>query len=403
MNYLMKLFYICQAQPRLSQANLRNVLYCSPDIKIKVSLKKHRLSGLSWSYSGMSINSLNHILFGNKKIGYRVAIWNCRRGLLESDGSQSGKLDDIKQYIEKHQLHIMGIIEADLHGTLSRIKRKNPLTTEEIHKKLHIEGYNIILPQSWFVHGQARVILYVLDNVHVSEKKLSNMSSDLSSISIELGLKKEKKSCFNIFYREFTGGVSGLSDFAAQKDRLCRQIEHWRTLFLGGKDVVILGDSNLCSHQWDLETYANRDLALMVQDFLLEQASHQIVKESTRMEIVRGALNTSCLDHCYTDVREKIYGPNVEAVGNSDHMAVRILKYCRIPVIKPQAVKLRSYKYFSIERFLTDIYNSGINVDVCSQTDLEKAAEIFEFEFKSILDYHAPIRTIQLRKITVLI
>ena len=115
-------------------------------------------STASWSYPGQSINSLMHALFGNKKIGYRVAAWNCRRGLLNSDGSQSHKMTDIKLYLKKHQLHMFGIIESDLHGPKSRIKRKNPLSTKDVHEKLHVDGYFILLPQSWYDHDQPRVI-----------------------------------------------------------------------------------------------------------------------------------------------------------------------------------------------------------------------------------------------------
>ena len=230
------------------------------------------------------------------------------------------------------------------------------------------------------------------------QRNLSVENSDLQSISIEIGLKREKKTCFNMFYREFTGGVSGFSNLAAQKDRLHRQIEHWKLLYANNKDVVILGDCNLCADQWHTDSYFNKELALMVQDFLLEYASQQIVKEPTRIEMVRRVLTKSCIDHCYTDVPEKIHGPFLDAVGNSDHMSVRILKFCRAPVIRPQAVKMRSYKAFDIGGFLTDIYLSDINANVCSLNDIEKASEAFQSEFKSILDYYAPIRTMQLRK-----
>ena len=167
---------------------------------------------------------------------------------------------------------------------------------------------------------------------------------------------------------------------------------------MSGKDVVILGDSNLCADKWNHESYFNKELATMVQDFLLQQASQQIVKEPTRLELVRGNLLKSCIDHCYTDVREKINGPFVDAVGDSDHLSVRILKYCRTPVIRPQAIKIRVYKNFSVGGFLTDIYNSNINAKVCSHLEIDKAAETFQHKFKEILDYYAPVRTIQHRR-----
>jgi hypothetical protein len=48
---------------------------------------------LSWSYAGV-ISSLMHAITGNRKIGYNVAAWNCRRGLLNPDGSSSTKITD---------------------------------------------------------------------------------------------------------------------------------------------------------------------------------------------------------------------------------------------------------------------------------------------------------------------
>ena len=132
--------------------------------RTELVIRKESSVGISWSYSSKSMNSLLHALFGNRQIGYRVAAWNCRKGLLNPDGSQSNKITDIQKYLQKHQLHMFGIIESDLHGVNSRMRRRNPLSTKDIHKKLHI-----IIPQSWYSYDQARVIAYVKDG----ENKLS--------------------------------------------------------------------------------------------------------------------------------------------------------------------------------------------------------------------------------------
>ena len=137
----------------------------------------------------------------------------------------------------------------------------------------------------------------------------------------------------------------------------------------------------------------------MVQSFLVESASNQIIKEYTRSEIVQGGqVSRSCIDHCYTNVPEKVSKPEVIAVGDSDHLGIAITKYTRAPVLKPRTVIKRSYKHFDIESFLTDILNSDINDAVCAQEDLEGAAEIFETKFRSIIDQHAPIKIFQMRK-----
>ena len=242
------------------------------------------------------------------------------------------------------------------------------------------------------------MIVYVKDGVHVKERKLSQTDSDLPSFSVELGLSREKKTCVNMFYREFTGGVSGIDTTESQKDRLGRQINHWKSLHRSGRDVLILGDSNLCAHQWEEENYQPKMLANMVQDYLLEVTSQQLVTSTTRAELVGGVAQNSCIDHCYSNVREKITGLFVEAVGDSDHLAVRALKYCRTPVVKPQTIRRRCYKKFSVADFLKDIFYSNINISVKTHETVEGAAEAFKNEFVAILDHHAPVKTIQIRK-----
>ena len=60
---------------------------------------------------------------------------------------------------------------------------------------------------------------------------------DLPLISIDISLGRDKKTTINIFYREFTNGMYGLSDSKSQLERLERQINHWRLLFSTGWDV----------------------------------------------------------------------------------------------------------------------------------------------------------------------
>ena len=189
------------------------------------------------SYAGNNINSIMHALLGYRSIGYRIAVWNCRRGLLNSDGSPSNKINDIKLYIQKHNLHIFGIIESDLHWPTSRIGRPHPLSTLDIDNKLPIDSYRINVPQTWYHHDQARLIMYVREDIKIYEVRGLDNYVDLPSIRIDISLGREKKTTINIFYREFTNGMYGLSDSKSQLERLERQINHWRLLFSTGWDV----------------------------------------------------------------------------------------------------------------------------------------------------------------------
>ena len=111
-----------------------------------------------------------------------------------------------------------------------------------------------------------------------------------------------------------------------------------------------------------------------------------------------GTLLQSCIDHCYTNVPEKVSKPEIITVGNSDHFGIVVKKFTRAAQIKPKIIQKRSYKSFIMENFLTDIYESQLNEKITACEDLEEAAKIFEEDFRAILDKHAPVKKFQVRK-----
>ena len=131
---------------------------------------------------------------------------------------------------------------------------------------------------------------------------------------------------------------------------------------------------------------------------MLETSSFQQVKEVTRIEVCRSGVSRSCIDHCTSNVPEKVSKPLVESAGDSDHLAVIVTKFTKAPVSRPQTVRKRSYKDFCIGSFLTDFLNSGINQLVTAKDNVDEAAEVFQEKFCEILDFHAPIKTFQMRK-----
>ena len=146
----------------------------------------------------------------------------------------------------------------------------------------------------------------------------------------------------------------------------------------GTKDVVILGDANICASKWLEEDYHGKDLADKVRKFLLENDCNQMVTDYTRTEVGRGGvLLNSCIDHVYSNCPEKIQ-TSVCHVGDSDHAGFVVEKTIRLKRCKPNVVKKRSYKSFNVQSFLTDINTSDINRVVVEEKDVNKAAEIFE-------------------------
>ena len=275
--------------------------------------------------------------------------------------------------------------------------RTTRFSTEEIIKKLSIDGYRIEFPASWEKHGVARVLVFVSDEVRAVRQELSPDDSDLQSVTLQIGLGREKKSLVNIFYREWTGAVSRDSSQNAQVDRLERQVEHWKSLSENNRDYIILGDNNLCSKSWLDNNYEKKHLSENVIQFLLEESAVQLVEEYTRSELVNNEVQRSCIDHVITNIPNKCSKPEVFSVGNSDHLAVSVKKYTTELRNIPNTIKKRSYKNFNEEAFLNDLKNQDFSA-VLNCTDLNTAALLFQNIYCNTLNIHAPIKVIQQRK-----
>ena len=166
------------------------------------------------------------IVNGNKIKGYNLGVWNCRKGLIGGNGEASPKLEEIRQFLTKKKLHMLCVIEADLHSLMSRSLRRNPVTRKEIEVILGIPGYRIHLPATWKQHGQTRMIVYAKEELNVIEQHLNAEITDLPILTFQISFSKERKTVVNFFYREFTNGVTGLNSAPDQIERLGRMIKH---------------------------------------------------------------------------------------------------------------------------------------------------------------------------------
>ena len=130
-----------------------------------------------------------------------MSFWNCRKKLISDTQNDTNKLVDKKAFIDKHKPHVLGVIESDLHSVTSNSNRSRKFTTTEVHEKLNIQGYNLVLPDTWEEHGQARIVAYISEEVNYKRRATDPQIKDLPNITMEIGLGKEKKTTINIFYR----------------------------------------------------------------------------------------------------------------------------------------------------------------------------------------------------------
>ena len=147
--------------------------------------------------------------------------------------------------------------------------RKTKFTTDEIYENLKVEGYSIIIPDTWHLFNQARIIVYVSDDINFKKREIPDGVNFLPNITLEVGIGRGRKSLINFFYREWTSGADGDNSFAGQIERFSKQVEYWRLLQSEDKDLVLLGDANYCALSCtDADYPANmRTLANLATDF----------------------------------------------------------------------------------------------------------------------------------------
>ena len=234
---------------------------------------------------------------------------------------------------------------------------------------------------------------YINDDIKYKKTSIDDNIDDLPTMTFEVGLGRERKTLVNFFYREWKGGIHGISDQASQVDRLTRQAQHWKILTSQDRDLVILGDANLCAKVWNNPDYPTdkKELATIVNDFLLEESLVQTVNENTRTELKGNNLEKSCIDHIYVNCPNKCNETIVVPGGSSDHLAVMITKFSKEIPQKPKAVKKRTYKNFKETDFIREV--KFTNFEEVLKTEVpEEATEIFTRIFTSIINNHAPMK-----------
>ena len=67
-------------------------------------------------------------------------------------------------------------------------------------------------------------------------------------------------------------------DNQSQVERFKRQIKIWRNLCTGNKDVICMGDANLCATEWLEESYKHKELSELAHEFMAETSTVQVIK-----------------------------------------------------------------------------------------------------------------------------
>ena len=307
--------------------------------------------------------------------------------------SLAKKVFEIKNIVQEHRPHILGLSECEL-------KKSNGSYDES---QLKVPGYQIFFPKSWYITGQARVIVYVKKSFQVEQLKMLEDDS-FQSIWLKGGFRNSKQLIFCHTYREHTSTLG--SSLQAQRDNLTVFLSQWEAAVNYGtnnasNEVHISGDMNLDSHKdkWLSKSYHLHDLSNLVQNACNINNFTQLVTSPTRAQFnsITGTTALSCIDHVYCNMKIRCSSVAVIPFGSSDHDLLSYIRYSKEPPEPSKTLVKRSYKNFDCEAFLSDLSRvDWTPVYWCK--DVDQAVSLFTDLFLWVLNSHAPWVKYQKRK-----
>ena len=293
----------------------------------------------------------------------------------------TNKLDEIELLLSDKQPDLCFISEANLWANT-----EGHLTA--------IPGYDLILPNTMKKWGHARIVL--LAKIHLNITKLNQyMEDDLATIWVRVGATKKSSVIVGGVYRQHK--LLGEDDdppnwLVKQEERWTRLVNNWRRAGLQSNCVVI-GDINLDWLMWDTPNIQHTNMVEKVQDEIETTGHVQLVRGHTRSWHHQ---KDSCLDHIWTNRKDRSLRHFNEIRGDSDHNCIGIDYSSKDIKVGGFNVKRRLWQNFSEVSFVNKVKSIDWT-DVLAETDVNIANFTVEEKLREILDSEAPMRVIQMR------
>ena len=320
---------------------------------------------------GLNINKYMKITNGNIT-ELKLAFWNCAKGFVTK-----GKKAEIADYMNRENISIMGIAEAEFHKT------------EFFYPNLmRISGYKTVLPKSWTSFNRTRLVVYIKDEIMGDCTVLEElMTYDQPDIQIELCTKTNRHIRIIYYYREYTG-INGQSTLASQIDRLEKHVEQVAESAMAG-DTIWIGDMNM-EHR-ELQSRINWDKLHEIYDTLiLDQGLEQVIREVTRTRITANTREESLIDHIYSNKMDDIVTTWNLPMTSSDHNLVGLALNLNLKQNTCQT-NYRNFKTLDKAK-LNEKFNRVDWDRVYLEEDLDKATENLTNIILSTYNKLAPVR-----------
>ena len=196
---------------------------------------------------------------------------------------------------------------------------------------------------------------------------------------MELNIQYIKPILITTIYRP----PNSLVDLFDKVDDLLRKIE------FENREPIIAGDMNCNLLKEENHTKHIRNAySTFGYTQLVEHVTNTISESST------------LIDHLATTKPISVSNKDVIPYGISDHDAIFLVRSMRVPRIKkqPKIIKVRNFQKFDSESFLKDLAALKLNEIKNITTDPNHMWLLWEKMFLDLLDKHAPISEIKLKR-----
>ena len=347
----------------------------------------HSLGGsLATLPASIDWNFLARYTNGNKRQhGLKILHWNKGPSYLEN------KKSEIQTIVDKYHPHILGLSEANLYSWHDVDKVQLPDYTLYTCPTLNNPSLKV-----------SRIVVYTHSSL-VVKLRPDLMDNTISSIWMEIGLPGRGKILICNTYREwqYLGQQDSSSrTVAAQLGRWDTFLNQWERAIREEKEVIVTGDINIDSLKWcrdDLpstdSTYRLKPLIEALFERIIPQGFSQQVRVATHSWVGQ---SPSCIDHLYTNRPDKLADVQGHINGGSDHKLIYAVRYAKSMKRNVRYIRKRCFKRFDEVKFKEEVKKLKW-FDIYSETNVDAAVSFLTGKLTTVLDKHAPIKTIQVR------
>ncbi len=328
------------------------------------------------------ISSLNANL-STKSVLIKICSWNIRRGLILRE-------QELKSIIRSNNLNIVFLVETDT----------NAVSTESDYK---IDGFKTIIQNKKDESSPTRIVGLIEETLSDQIIIRNDLTSkNFPSLWVELENDRGPNFICGGFYREWA--PNGETTIAAQVEAMEIFTEQIERAAAENKQLIIMGDANLCSERWNSPNFKYKGIADELRETLTQCG---LILQSLGKTYLADRLNPegeeieSCLDHIYASEttlhRLRTYKLDCSA---TDHLpiiaSIRTHKAMKVKTGPKAPVYKRSMKNFTNTRWI-DCLRTRNWENIGSMTDLNEQTNELTKELNLALDECAPYRAFKPR------